>query len=169
MTEITEDLVREQSREIILNHASDVEYMSIGEYLADFDEFASLPEDEFDQLQGRIDKMIRNAEVTVTWRDEDGPTVEQLTARVAELESGRNQLRHVIDDQAHRIQAGLDRIAELEAELKDAKAIGEQCTATTGRRLTVQCGREAGHGDAHTAEVGGGRISWHGDTAGSAT
>jgi hypothetical protein len=37
-----------------------------------------------------------------------------LSARVAELESGRNQLRHIVDDQAHRIQGGLDRIAELE-------------------------------------------------------
>jgi len=75
-----------------------------------------------------------------------------------------NKLRHVVDNQAHRIQGGLDRIAELEAELKDANAIGEQCTATTGRRLTVQCGREAGHDDAHAAEVGGGHISWHADT-----
>lgn len=169
MTEIDPQTVRDFARRAILSAADEVDYLGIGEQFSDEEGWPD-EESAYDAMLAAVDAERKKATVTVTWPDEqDGLSVEQLTARVAELESGRNQLRHVVNDQAHRIQAGLDRIAELETELKDAKAIGEQCTATTGRRLTVQCGREAGHDDAHTAEVGGGRISWHGDTAGSAT
>lgn len=64
-------LVREQARQIILSHAKDVDYTSIGEIIADYDEFSSLPEDEFERVQGQIDKLIRNATVTVSWPDEE--------------------------------------------------------------------------------------------------
>lgn len=79
---------REQAREIILGHAKDVEYGSIGEYLADFDEFSSLPEDEFAHLQGRIDKQIRNATVAVSWPDEQPQDEQELAWHGLRLFSG---------------------------------------------------------------------------------
>jgi len=198
MTEITEDLILAKASELIMSHATDVEFLSIGETMQDDPRFEGLTDAEFDDVSERINGAISKAAVTVAWPGgHDAPNVRRLrdhltkyvspgetygvqlgadmlrgvvakwdalSARVAELESGRNQLRHIVNDQAHRIQGGLDRIDALEAELKDTKMIDEQCTATTGRRLIVQCSREAGHDDAHTAEVGGGRISWHGDT-----
>ena len=150
MSEIDPQTVRDFARRAILTAADEVDYLGIGEQFSDEEGWPD-EQDAYDAMLAAVDSERRKATVTVTWPDEQaGPTV--------------GQLRHIIDEQAHRIQSGLDRIAQLEAELKDAKAIGEQCTATTGRRLVVQCGREAGHDDAHTAEVGGGRISWHGDS-----
>lgn len=42
--------------------------------------------------------------------------VETLRNDVRAMHAAYNQLRHIIDSQAQRIQGGLDRIAELEAE-----------------------------------------------------
>jgi hypothetical protein len=71
---IDDGTIREQARRIILDHAKDIEYLSIGEMIADLDEFSGLPEDEFDRAQGRIDKMIRNGTVTVTFPGDPDPS-----------------------------------------------------------------------------------------------
>lgn len=73
MTDIDDSTIREQTRNIILDHAKDIEYLSIGEMIADLDEFSGLPQDEFDRVQGRIDKMIRNAAVTVALPGDPDP------------------------------------------------------------------------------------------------
>lgn len=65
-TPIPED-IREIAEEMILDHAKDVEYLSIGEkldYLYD-----ELGEEAFDRLQLAVDKAIQEANVSVTWKD----------------------------------------------------------------------------------------------------
>lgn len=65
MSSIDDQSIRDKAREIILEHAQDIEYMSIGEMMDGDPVFEGLTEDEFDAEQDRIDKQIRNATVTV--------------------------------------------------------------------------------------------------------
>jgi hypothetical protein len=81
VTTLDPQILQEIARNIVLDHAKDIDYIGIGEMLADFDKFSSLPEDEFEHVQGRVDKMIRNAVVTVTWPDDQAQT-EQCPSRV---------------------------------------------------------------------------------------
>lgn len=69
MIEITEDLVRVKAREIIISHAEDVEFLSIGETMEGDPRFEGLSEAGFDVVERRIDDVIGAATVTVTWPD----------------------------------------------------------------------------------------------------
>lgn len=103
---IDDSTIREQARNIILDHAKDIEYLSIGEMIADFDEFSSLPEDEFDRVQGRIDKQIRNATVTVSWTDEQQP--DPVSGEQQDGAAGR--LRHLAEVWAEVFPGAVDGV-----------------------------------------------------------
>lgn len=72
MTEISEDLVRVVARELILSHAEDVEFMTIGEVMDADPRFEGLTEAGINAVQKRIDDAIGTATVTVTWPDRKG-------------------------------------------------------------------------------------------------
>ena len=46
--------LREIAWEIVLDHAQDIEYMSVGEIMADNEMFEGLSEDEFDEIQTAV-------------------------------------------------------------------------------------------------------------------
>lgn len=153
-------LAREQARQIILSHATDVEYMSIGEHLADFDEFSSLPEDEFARVQGRVDKQIRHAVVTVSWPNEqpqDGAADEAAVRELPEPETAAEWLQkiHALraeygprefdfdDDDVAALLAErerqAERIRELEAErAADVPAVAEVMAASGGTWMATE-------------------------------
>lgn len=116
MTDIDDSTIREQARNIILDHAKDIEYLSIGEMIGDLDQFSGLPEEEFDRAQGRIDKMIRNAVVTVSWPGEqqlaDTVSGEQQDGAAGDKGSVRAASLLAFLD-LHRERRGHDVIASL--------------------------------------------------------
>lgn len=65
---------KELACRIILSHAKDVEFLSIGEMTWDDAEKAGLADAEFDELKEQIDDLIRNATVTVTFPGDPGTT-----------------------------------------------------------------------------------------------
>lgn len=172
MTEITKDVIRAKAREIILSHADDFEFLSIGESMEGDPRFEGLSEAEFDAVERRIDDEIEAAKVTATWPDEHGELGKHMAACIVELESARNALRHVVDEQAHRIQSGLDRIAELEterngayrerAQLLSLLALNYDAFITEARDVEHDCANCDGrHWHLLFLTIGGWQATWH--------
>jgi hypothetical protein len=66
---MNKDQIRKHATEILLDHARDVEYLSISEHLDDQDLGLSIP--EHDAACREIDEAIRAATVTVDWPEAD--------------------------------------------------------------------------------------------------
>lgn len=67
MSSIDGQQVREAAEAIIRNHATDIEFLSINEYVADH-----LPQDteqEHDSVCQQVDSLIRQAYLAVQWED----------------------------------------------------------------------------------------------------
>jgi len=62
---------KELARRIILDHAQDVEFLSISEMTEDDADEERLTPDQHDQLCRKIDKLISKATVTVSWDDDE--------------------------------------------------------------------------------------------------
>jgi hypothetical protein len=65
---MTPEEIRDYATELILDHARDVEFLSISEHLADLD--LELSDDEHDEACKAIDDLIRVATVTVEFPSE---------------------------------------------------------------------------------------------------
>lgn len=63
---MTPDEIRTLAAKILLDHARDVEFLSISEHLEELD----LPEDEHAAAQVSVDEAIRTARITVEWPEE---------------------------------------------------------------------------------------------------
>ena len=74
------------ARRIIASQIEDTEFMSCLEMTQDAAEEAGLTDDEHDDAGRKIHDLIGDAEVTVSWDDDEQAEVERLKARVAELE-----------------------------------------------------------------------------------
>lgn len=72
----------EWARKVVLSHAEDVGFMSVGDQLGD--EWGDLSEDEWDERQTRVHDLALSATVTVSWDDE----VPALRAEVRRLTGG---------------------------------------------------------------------------------
>lgn len=59
--------VREFAEELMVNHAYDVEYMTISEAMGCEEDLAVLGCPEFDSFQLAVDRAINSATVTVSW------------------------------------------------------------------------------------------------------
>lgn len=64
---LSESLARLEARKIILEHASDIEALSISEML----EGLELPDSEHDKLCDAVSAQIDKASIDVYWDDED--------------------------------------------------------------------------------------------------
>lgn len=65
---ITDEQKREFAEELILEHAQDVEFLSVSERLGDTElDLSGLSEDEYDELCREIHDLVGKAEVTVSW------------------------------------------------------------------------------------------------------
>lgn len=69
MTEPENPHVQDFAREIILNHATDVEYMSVGEMLEGDERIDDYSPDGYDALCRRVHDLIGTAVVTVTFSE----------------------------------------------------------------------------------------------------
>lgn len=54
---------------LVTEHATEVEFMTIGEAM--LDEYEHLTEDEFDTFQRQVDELISRAEIEVHFREEE--------------------------------------------------------------------------------------------------
>lgn len=59
--------IRGIAAELIEGHATGVEWLSVGEYLADLPFASMLTEAELELMQTDVHDAIRDAKVTVTW------------------------------------------------------------------------------------------------------
>ena len=62
---MTPEQMRQHAEELIRDHATDIEFLSIGESLEDV--LVDADEGEYERLAGQIDELIKRAEITVTW------------------------------------------------------------------------------------------------------
>ena len=158
MTEIRPELLRSIARQHIRDAVDNIDHGDVLDGLLTDARFAHLmvgDEDDdiatLDPIAAEIKDEIKAATVTTAWPDEQtGPTV--------------GQLRHVVDGQAHRIQSGLDRIAQVEAERDGAYRERARLVAL----LAAQYPSHIGHTDASapdwavvTVELPTGQACWH--------
>jgi hypothetical protein len=62
---LSDERIREIATVLIVEHATDVEYLTINEHLSELGEMQPTTEDEFDAVARRIDRLIQKATITV--------------------------------------------------------------------------------------------------------
>lgn len=77
-------IVRELAAEIVISHATDIEFMSVGEMIDGDQRIGDIDEDDFDTLQTAIHDMARKATVAVTFPDDPGGVPERSPLTVGE-------------------------------------------------------------------------------------
>lgn len=98
------DWQQEQAERLILSHAEDVEYMTVGEALID-EVPEGTSEEDYERVQRAVHDLCRKAVITVDW-DDDEPAAPPLTVFLARypqapdaLFSSREAARRYCDDQ----------------------------------------------------------------------
>lgn len=81
MPDHTPDQLREHAAEIMLDHARDVEFLSVAEHLADQE-----IDDPNDDLAREIHDLIHTADITISWPD-DSTAAEQIAPAGDETEA----------------------------------------------------------------------------------
>lgn len=67
--QVSEELLREVAEQIILDHATDIEYSTVREMSYDELDMADRTDEEQDEIWRKLDKIIRSAKITVEFGD----------------------------------------------------------------------------------------------------
>ena len=65
--EISTDVLKKYAEEIIQYAAADISFVSVGEALNMYEEFAVLDSEEFNNYMVKVDDLVLQAKITVTW------------------------------------------------------------------------------------------------------
>lgn len=116
MTDISPERLRELAAEIVLDHARDIEYLSVSEMLEHEVDIDEIGEAEYDRIARQVHDLATTASLTVEWPADGEPIeVERLRAYVDERDDTIGSIRADLDLQT---KAAFDNQAEA-ARLRD--------------------------------------------------
>ena len=102
--------------EIVLDHAQDIERMSVGEIMADDEMFEGLTEDEFDEVEAIIYDQARAYAKALT--KPDGLPQDERDAQLADLATELDAANDNADEIADRASAYREEIMRLRARVR---------------------------------------------------
>ncbi|WP_242892600.1 hypothetical protein [Actinomadura litoris] len=133
----TDEQLKDFARRVIQDRAADIDFGYVGEMF--MEEWADVPEDEFDKVKTAVHDLTMSAAVAVSWPDEQ---IAEIRARAGRCKMTPDHPGSMFtwQDSARDVPALLDEVERLRAELANTK---QQCDDAMSGEATAEAERDA--------------------------